>query len=183
VLGDVEIETDVARSSRPPPMTALVQCARAPSDRCIVGTTEGMVVRFRSLTGASIDVTATLDGTGTTFGWDLDPAGERIALATTRAVREIPLDGSGERVLWEAPSSALVQEVAWEPRGRSLVVSGIQLVTGAWAALVRIDGGEPRTLWTSLDTWIAHPAFAPDGARISVVLRDQRSDVWVTRLE
>jgi dipeptidyl aminopeptidase/acylaminoacyl peptidase len=72
----------------------------------------------------------------------------------------------------------------WSPDGKAIayVRAGNdqpddQFYGGPEVALIAAEGGEPRRLTASVDRWMMHPSFSPDGAALYFTLEDDRSVV------
>ena len=120
------------------------------------------------------------------------PDGSQIAFVSKRGTGDLDRNdntdvyvidakvGAQPRQLTTSPASDGNGRVAWSPDGRQIAyLTGEEIKYSAYnqnkLALIAVSGGQPRLVAESLDRPIRQPLWSADGASLTVVVVDDRS--------
>jgi dipeptidyl aminopeptidase/acylaminoacyl peptidase len=160
--------------------TPTVRCARAPAALCLVAAQEGDEVSVRP-----VDARGTLGATILTLaelrhpeGWDLAPAGDRIAaVLEDRTITVARLaDRSHEQLAAALPCAP--EDLAWDATATSLLVTCRGSSHDHRLYRLQLDG-RLRLLWTTSPSGLERPSVSPDGSQVTFGVRTFDPDFWL----
>src|SRR6266508_4623457 len=111
----------------------------------------------------------------TTVAWS--PNGKQIAFLTRTELWVMKADGTGRRMLLQAPDRTN-RDIAWSPDGRRLAMARHD---GDWEIfVVNLDGGGTRELTHNQRADDRDPSWSPDGRAIAFTSdRDGNTEIYV----
>jgi hypothetical protein len=181
-LLEVEIESALRLSGRPPPATAWVSCARG-VEKCVVGHMEGdrYTVQFVDpLTGRLGDPIRRVELGDYQPNAELSPDGTRVAMVHKGTLSVISVD---DKNISEIPLAGFtdLQFLAWRPDGESLYVTGwhsAQSVALCSVALVDLRTQRVVPVHSS-EAWKGQVTVSWDGRRIAWLDWDGSNEVFL----
>lgn len=161
-----------------PPSHAHFRCPTS-GRMCVLGEIDNghlVLTSFDPYTGHGGTLMRLADP-GDAHGWDVSPAGDKVAMPYGGRIRIVELVSgrTQERIV---DLSCDLQFVTWAASGDSLFATGVCQGEQPYKIFFVEPGHSPQVLWDPSYAWVGHPSASPDGKHLAFAFKPFDNDVW-----